>query len=165
MDSQFIYDEKLTTIKAFYTYLGEVLDKGYNNNYDTLMYIVKHINNYQNDIIEETSRNTMIEPAFIDNEANMFNYEYKLSSSSSSSSNNSNNNSNNTTEDEDESEREAERLYKEKELQKIKKFFDGPDLSKIYLYKKDNKFVRQMENFIKNAYKYNVESACKTTFS
>jgi len=48
----------------------------------------------------------------------------------------------------------VQRLQKEKELQQIKKFFDGPDLSKIYLYKKNNKFVRQMENFVKKSYLY-----------
>jgi hypothetical protein len=140
---QIMYDEKLTTIKAFHTYLGDVITKGYNNNYDTLSYIVKHINNFQDEIIEESARN---EPSL--NESNMFNYEYNLSSSSSSS-------SNNTTEDEDDNnETNIERLQKEKELQKIKKFLDGPDLSKIYLYKKNNKFVIQMENFIKKSYLY-----------
>lgn len=141
-DEQNMYDEKLTTIKAFHTYLGNIIDKGYNNDYDTLSYIVKKI--------EYSARNNIIEKYV--NEENMFNYEYNLSSSSSSSS--SSLSSNNTTEDEEENEEEIERLQKEKELQKIKKFFDGSDLSKVYLYKKNNKFIKQMENFVKKSYLY-----------
>jgi hypothetical protein len=150
---QLMHDEKLTIIKAFHTYLGEIIDNGYNNDYETLLIITKHINNYQEDIINPSS-----------NEENTFNYEYNLSSSSSSSSAEEDNNSQTTTEDEEDnedeninntdSEIEAERLQKEKELNKIKKFFDGPDLSKIYLYNKNNKFVKNMESFIKKSYLY-----------
>ena len=41
-----------------------------------------------------------------------------------------------------------------KELNKLHKFIDGSDLSKIYLYKKNNNDIKKMENFIKKSYLY-----------
>jgi hypothetical protein len=42
-----IIDQKLTTIKSFYTYLGNILDKGYMNDELSLDHIVKFIKQYK----------------------------------------------------------------------------------------------------------------------
>ena len=55
MTESVMYDEKLTTIKAFHSYLGDVIDKGYNNDTYTLLLIVKHINNFVYEHIESNN--------------------------------------------------------------------------------------------------------------
>jgi hypothetical protein len=162
MTEQQLYDEKLTIIKTFNTYLTDIIDKGYNNNYNILEYIVKHINNFQDELIEESANNNIIDKSiyksFMDEE-NMFDDDkysaqsFKLTSNTSS---NTSNTSSSNTEDEDEDDTNDKFLtqHKEKELNKIKKFIDGPDLSKIYLYKKNGNHVKQMEHFILNSLIY-----------
>ncbi len=153
-----LYDEKLTTIKAFNSYLSSIINKGYNNDYETLLHIVKHINNFQDDIIETGARNN-IDTSFMELDDNMFNDEpiyYNnnsnlnfISSSSSSSSS-----SEETNEDEEDDEK-LKQQHKEKELQKIKKFInESDDLSKIYLYKKNNNYIKQLEKFMNNSLIY-----------
>ncbi len=166
-----LYDEKLSTIKAFHTYLSEVINKGYNNSYVTLSYIVKHINNFQDEIIEERANNNIIETSFVDEENMNECYDnqdiyysaqsFKLSSNSSStssstssSSSSSSSSSTNSDTDDDVNEERQLKQQREKELAKINKFIDGPDLSKIYLYKKNDEYIKNMMNFIKNSYNY-----------
>jgi hypothetical protein len=106
------FDEGLETIKAFHTFLTEIIDKGYNNDKDIIKKIVKHINNFIDDNTE------------------------------------SNNNSDTESEDEEET-------LKTKIQEKINKFMiSGNDLSKIYLYKKSNNFINNMNEFINNTFKY-----------
>jgi hypothetical protein len=103
------FDEDLNTIKAFHTFLTDIIEKGYNNKKDTIKKIVKHINNY------------------IDDETD-----------------------NDDDEDEDET-----KLLNQKIQQKIDKFMESNnDLSKIYLYKKHNNYINNMNIFINNTFIY-----------
>jgi hypothetical protein len=112
------FDEQLNTIKAFHTYLSEVIDKGYNNNQEIIKLIVKNINEY----IEQM---TDLE-----------------------------NGKDNDTEEEEEEEDEATQLENKLKL-KIEKFLkSNVDLSKIYLYRKDNKYIDELNNFVCNSYLY-----------
>lgn len=169
---QLMYDDKLTAIKAFQSYLTDIIDKGYDNNYETLMFIVKHIKNLRDDLIEDNSTNDdnvyatynlSDSPNYSQNNSPNHSPNHSRPNSPNHSPNNSPNiffnkypdNSDNedNEETEDEDEKEAE-LRKQKELNKLNKFIDGTDLSNIYLYKKDNNYIKNMESFIKKSYLY-----------
>jgi Sec-independent protein translocase protein TatA len=112
------FDEQLNTIKAFHTYLSEVIDKGYNNNPNIVKLIVKTINEYIENMSDVENDNQ-------DNE-------------------------------ETEEEEENEDMEFEKKIQlKIDKFMSSNnDLSKIYLYQKEKKYITEMNEFINNSFIY-----------
>jgi hypothetical protein len=106
------FDEDLETIKAFHTFLTEIIDNGYNNDKDIIKKIAKYINKYIDDDTESSSTKS------------------------------------------DSSEDENEELNN-KIQNKIDKFMmSNNDLSKIYLYKKNNIFISTMNEFINNTFKY-----------
>ncbi len=45
-------DEQLETIKAFHSFLGDIIDKGYNNNPEVIKSVVNVINQYIKNITE-----------------------------------------------------------------------------------------------------------------
>jgi hypothetical protein len=123
------FDEQLNTIKAFHTYLSEVIDKGYSNNPNIVKLITKTINEY----IENMS----------DAEKDAEDAEDVEDSEE--------------TESEKDSEEESEEeMELEKKIQlKIDKFMSSNnDLSKIYLYQKDKKYITEMNEFINNSFIY-----------
>ena len=61
------FDEDLNTIKAFHTFLTEIINKGYTNDIDIIKKIVKHINNY---IDDDTEKNTESDNSDDENENN-----------------------------------------------------------------------------------------------
>ncbi len=158
MDSQDYYDDKLTTIKVFNTYLSSIIDKGYNNEIDILLLIVKHINNFIDEHIELNKTSILPkelipdEPMFVDDDI------YKKSSSSENIMMLSVSESDSDAESETDSETDSEdniKSYKEKELNKIKKFIENSDdLSKIYIYMKKNNKINKMKRFIKKSLEY-----------
>jgi hypothetical protein len=119
------FDEQLNTIKAFHTYLSEVIDKGYSNNPNIVKLITKTINEY----IE-----------------NMSDAEKDAEDAEDSE----------ETESEKESEDEDEEMELKKKIQlKIDKFMSSNnDLSKIYLYQTDKKYITEMNEFINNSFLY-----------
>ena len=173
---QLMYDENLTIIKAFQSYLSDVIDKGYNNDYKTLLYIVKHIKNLRDELIEDNNydnnHNYHNNMDYMDeNDDDLGRYNLSDTNSPNHSVNNSRSNSpnifqimsqnnfDNNTETEDETEDEDKedeeiKQRREKEYNKIHKFIDGSDLSNIYLYKKNNNYIKNMESFIKKSYLY-----------
>ena len=113
-------DENLNTIKAFHTFLTDIIYKGYNNEPEIIKLIVKHINNYVKDTTEDETEDETEEE-----------------------------------EEEEEEEEDEETLLKQKIQSKIDKFLNSyNDLSKIYLYQKDNKYILELNNFIKSSLLY-----------
>ncbi len=51
MESHYM-DEQLDTIKAFHSFLGDIIDKGYNNNPEVIKSVVSVINQYIKKITE-----------------------------------------------------------------------------------------------------------------
>jgi hypothetical protein len=140
MDSHIFYDDWLTKIKEFNEYLTNIIDKGYNNNFNKLSLIVKNINNLNDDLIklslsmnsDDDNCDTDTEPV----EQNSFKFYTEDKSSDSSS----------DTDDEAEFERK-------KELKKINNFIkNSDDLSNIYIYKNNN--TNEMNKFIKKTLEY-----------
>ena len=124
------FDEQLNTIKAFHTYLSEVIDKGYSNNPNIVKLITKTINEYIENMSDAENDNQ-------DNE------EIEETESEKES------------EDESEDESEEEMELKKKIQLKINKFMSSNnDLSKIYLYQKDKKYITEMNEFINNSFLY-----------
>ncbi len=132
------YDDKLTSIKLFNTFLSNIIDKGYNNNMSTLKLIVKHINNF----IIETSNSSIS----VNNSSDSDNSSKSSLSESSESSESSDSDSDNTF---------VEISQKERQLKKINDFIINSDnLSKIALYKKHNNLRNNMKQFIENSLIY-----------
>jgi hypothetical protein len=50
-----IIDQKLTKIKSFHTYLGNILDKGYMNDESSLDHIVKFLKQYKHQINDDNN--------------------------------------------------------------------------------------------------------------
>ena len=50
-----IIDQKLTTIKSFHTYLGNILDKGYMNDESSLDHIIKFLKQYKYQINDDNN--------------------------------------------------------------------------------------------------------------
>ncbi len=118
-------DEQLNTIKAFHTYLSEVIEKGYNNNPKIIKLIVNTINEYIEKIADKSDE-----------------------SSDSDESTES-------TESEELNEYDEDLGLKDKIQLKIDKFMNTEtDLSKIYLYKKNKKYITEMNDFINNSFFY-----------
>jgi len=130
----FELDEDLETIKAFHTFLTDILEKGYNNNILIIKSIVKNINNYIKTMI--TSEN-----------------DSQNDSQNNSDNNESQNNSDDNQSDDDENE-ELIKL-KEKIQLKINDFLSSPiNLSKYYLYQKDKTYITKMNQYINKSFIY-----------
>lgn len=179
MDSVEYYDEKLTIIKAFNTYLNNIIDKGYNNDIDILLSIVKHINNFTDEQVELNNKSIFLKPLLCplmeplddidmmrndddndfysctayDNDNKMGKkFDYSLSDSEDDS-----DKTKNETESETDSETDSEdeeEYNKKKNLDKIQKFINSDDLSKIYFYKKHYKNISKMRKFINDSLRY-----------
>ena len=124
------FDEQLNTIKAFHSYLSDIIDKGYNNNQDIIKLIAKNINEYIEQMEElEAEQNE---------------------SEKDSDETESDENESDETESEDDN-----TIVKQKIQSKMDKFLNTEtDLSKIYLYQKDNKYISELNEFINNSYFY-----------
>ncbi len=149
MDSQEYYDNKLTTIKVFNSYLSNIINKGYNNDIDTLLLIVKNIDNFVDEQIEANKYYTLpkellpSEPTFLDENES----DNNISSNSDIM--------NSDTESETESDEDIIKSQKDKELNKIKNFIENSNnLSKVYIYKKNNNYITKMKIFINESFKY-----------
>ena len=120
-------DANLEKINAFQEFLSEIVERGYNNDESLIKLIVKHIDNYMKEINENDNNNTFEET----------------------------NNSEETEEEEEEEEKDEDRLFKEKIQLKIDKFMkSNNDLSKIYLYKNNNFYKDELNQFIDKSYIY-----------
>ena len=166
MDISELYDDYLTTIKAFHTHITDIISKGYNNEMDTLSILTRHIDNYINEI---TNSNQSLS---IDQEAQNQQVYHLNESSELSDSDDSNNycklnkpkviktkvirytDEENNTESSSSSDSENE-IKKNKEINKVNKFIENSDdISNIYLYKKYNNYIYDMNNYINNSLEY-----------
>ena len=117
----FELDEQLNTIKAFHTFLTEIIDKGYNNDPNLIKLVSKHINNYVNKLNNETEDEEDEEEE----------------------------------DDKEEDNKEAKILLEQKIQLKVDKFMKhSNDLSKIYLYQKDTKYIIEMNNYMNSLLLY-----------
>lgn len=135
-------DEHLETIKAYHTFLGEILEKGYNNNIDVIKSIVKNINHYIKTMMKSNDSDN-----HSDNNSDHY-YDYNDTEDEKEEE---------TEEEEEETEEEEEEEdnIKEKIELRIKHFMSMPtDLSKIYLYQKDKKYITEMNQYINNSFVY-----------
>ena len=127
MDSHYI-DEQLDTIKAFHSFLSDIIDKGYDNNPVIIKSVVNVINQYIKNITEPEQSDQSDETEQSDESEQ----------------------SDEDTESEDE-----DKQLKEKIKAKIDKFLKSTDyLSKIYLYQKDNRYNDELKKIENNLYKY-----------
>ena len=143
MDAQEYYDDKLTTLKAFNTYLSNIIDKGYNNDTDTLLLIVKHINNFVDEHTESNNESILPKELLPDDTDNNTLYF-----------SNDSEKTNTDSELDTDSESDYEDI-KNKELNKIKNFIENSDdLSKKYIYMKNNNYIKKMNRFITSSLVY-----------
>ncbi len=132
-------DQKLTNIKSFYTYLGNILDKGYMNHESTLDKLDNLIKKYNYVESDEEQTDAEMEP---ESEPEM---EFESDNEMESDSDNTNCISSFF----------HQRHEPDKETIKIQKFLnESNNLSDIYLYKNTSKYIDEMKLYLDNSMLY-----------
>jgi hypothetical protein len=146
MDYIYEFDSKLATIKAYHTFLTEIIDKGYLNDISTVDNIIYYINMfYKSTSLNEPDMSEIDSLILTDN-------NYSANYSENHSTNHSVNHKDTTTEEESDN-YDQPTVFNDEE--KIRLFMDNSnDLSSILLYNKKSKYINRMRKFVNSCYEY-----------
>jgi hypothetical protein len=152
------YDDKLSNIKMFYNFLGNIIKKGYNNNIEYLTKIVKDIihldiSDYEsNEESDNESYNESYNESNDDSNDESYNESYNESNAESDTE--IDNASNDETDNESNDELNYEEYEELKTQLKIQTILNNKQYPKNYLDNNGEKLINRMNNFIQNSYYY-----------